>query len=328
MPETLIPGSIISLSGQAADRLLRMDSGDAALLYLQLLRTGSPTGLKWPQARLQDALTLLQKNGLAPQSATIPEPPPPPVKTLPDYSQDTINDALGDQTSPFGPLCNEVERLLGKRLTYTDMKDLYLLYDYMNLPPEVILMAVNWCKEQTERKDGPGRLPRMSYIRREASSWARLGVSTVEDADEHIRRMDQLQEREQKVLQLLDLPPRPLIAQEKKYIASWDEMGFDDEAIRMAYERTIFKVHELKWNYMNGILRNWHQKNLHTGAAILTGDTGGPWLKSSGEATSAGQSSSSRKPSGPDAPDEDALRDMAEIRAMLAKKKGMKSDGL
>ena len=29
MPETLLPGSVLALSDQAADRLLRLDSGDA-----------------------------------------------------------------------------------------------------------------------------------------------------------------------------------------------------------------------------------------------------------------------------------------------------------
>ena len=39
---------------------------------------------------------------------------------------------------------------------------------------------------------------------------------------------------------------------EKKYIAAWDEMGFDDEALRAAYERTIMKKQSLDWSYMNG----------------------------------------------------------------------------
>ena len=39
--QLLTPGSILSMTDQAADRLLRLDSGDAALLYLHLLRRGS-----------------------------------------------------------------------------------------------------------------------------------------------------------------------------------------------------------------------------------------------------------------------------------------------
>lgn len=49
-------------------------------------------------------------------------------------------------------------------------------------------------------------------------------------------------------------------------------MGFDDEALRMAYEKTVLKKQSMDWGYMNGILRRWHQKGLHTAAAIQAGD--------------------------------------------------------
>ncbi len=272
MPESLIPGSIVCLSSQAADRLIRLDNGDAALLYLHLLRTGTPSSLKWSSDRLQDALTLLQKEGLAPASFSLPEPAPAPDNSLPQYTQETINDALADPASHFSGLCDEVERMLGKRLSGTDLKELYRLYDYMNLPLEVILIVVSWCIEEEERKYGPGHRPRVSAIRREATAWAKRGISTVQQADEHIRRLSHLRDREEEVLRLLDLKPRPLVPSEKTYIAGWDDMGFDNQAIRMAYERCVAQKHELKWSYMNGILRRWHQKNLHTGQAILAAE--------------------------------------------------------
>ena len=37
MPQTFLPGGVLAMTGQAADRLLKLDSGDAALLYLHLL---------------------------------------------------------------------------------------------------------------------------------------------------------------------------------------------------------------------------------------------------------------------------------------------------
>ena len=42
MSVTLLPGSIVAMTDQAADRLVRLDNGDAALLYLYLLRHGDP----------------------------------------------------------------------------------------------------------------------------------------------------------------------------------------------------------------------------------------------------------------------------------------------
>lgn len=75
MSQIFLPGEILAMSGQAADRLLKLDSGDAALLYLQLLRRGNLEGLRWPEDRARSALELLRGQGLA--SGALPEPPAP-----------------------------------------------------------------------------------------------------------------------------------------------------------------------------------------------------------------------------------------------------------
>ena len=62
MAQLLMPGSVVAMTDQAADRLLKLDSGDAALLYLHLLRWGTPDGLRWPEDRKQRALDQLKEN--------------------------------------------------------------------------------------------------------------------------------------------------------------------------------------------------------------------------------------------------------------------------
>ena len=271
MSQTLIPGSVLAISGQAADRLLKLDSGDAALLYLHLLRRGSLDGLRWSRERLDGALAQLKSQGLAPEETPHPDPPvqeePPP-----EYALEDINAALADRTSAFPALCDEVERRLGKKLSASDLKTLYTLYDHLALPAEVILMLVGWCAAETQRKYGPGRRPFLSQIRREGFVWARRGIDTLERAEEHVARLTRLRSREGEVLRLLDIPPRPLVERERTYIQAWDDMGFDDEAIRMAYEKTVLKKQSMDWGYMNGILRRWHEKGLHTAAAVQAGD--------------------------------------------------------
>ena len=249
-----------------------LDSGDAALLYLHLLRHGSAHGLKWTDARLQGALEGLRDQGLAP--AELPAPPQPPVQEAPppDYTTEDISQALTDGASTFPALVGEVERRLGKRLSTADLKSLYTLYDHLALPAEVILMLVGWCIEDVSKKYGAGRKPFLSQIRREGFVWARLGVDTIERAEERIQTLTRLRSREAEVLRLLDIPPRPLVQRERDYIAAWDGLGFEDEALRMAYERTVLKKQSMDWGYMNGILRRWHERGLHTAAAIRTGD--------------------------------------------------------
>ena len=83
MTQSLLPGSVLALPDQAVQRLIKLDNGDAALLYLHLLRRNGLEGLPWPVERKQAALEALQSQGLAPRelssapAAPIPEPAPP-----------------------------------------------------------------------------------------------------------------------------------------------------------------------------------------------------------------------------------------------------------
>lgn len=77
MTGPLMPGSILSMPAAAAERLIRLDSGDAALLYLYLLGHGNAAGLNWPRERLQGALDLLSAQGMAGAEAAPPAPGTP-----------------------------------------------------------------------------------------------------------------------------------------------------------------------------------------------------------------------------------------------------------
>lgn len=274
-PVTLLPNSILSLSGETADRLIALGDGDAALVYLHLLRRGNVQGIGWPAARLQAALDKLSVCGLTGKTQVqTTTPAPEPEVSAPEYTLDDITAALGT-SAPFAGLVNEVERRLGKRLSTTDLKTLYGLYDHLALPTEVILLITAWCEQEVARKYGEGRKPFLSQIRREAFRWAREGIDTAPRAEEYLQRLMTQRTREGEVVRLLELPRRPLVEREQKYIAGWLEMGFDNEALRLAYEKTVMGTasKSMDWRYMNKILLRWHEKGLHTAAQIQTADT-------------------------------------------------------
>ena len=50
------------------------------------------------------------------------------------------------------------------------------------------------------------------------------------------------------------------------------DLGFETDAILMAYDRTVTQTGGLKWPYMNKIIHNWHDKGLHTPEEIQAGD--------------------------------------------------------
>ena len=115
------------------------------------------------------------------------------------------------------------------------------------------------------------------------------------------------------MLRLLDIPVRPLVAQERGYIAAWDDMGFDDGAIRLAYEKTVLKKQSMDWSYMNGILRRWHEKGLHTAAAVQAGDRDPRPVRAGGRDV--------RRQPAPAGEERRAREDMERMRRMLEQMK-------
>lgn len=277
MPALLLPNDILSLSSQAAKRLIDAGNGDGALLYLALLERGGDTeqarkALKWSADRLNAAYGLLAKLELvradeAPQSPAAPEEPDTP----PEYSRADVLTALEREVS-FSGLYQAVEACLGKPMSETDLKSLYTIYDYLALPAEVILLLTHWCVSETERKYGEGKRPRMTAVKKEAFRWKRMGLDTVESAEEFLRKQQMLAGRERDILPLLDIRGRPPVDREREYIAAWVDMGFSDDAIRLAYERTLFQKQQMNWAYMNSILKRWHQAGFRTAAQAEAGD--------------------------------------------------------
>ena len=75
-----------------------------------------------------------------------------------------------------------------------------------------------------------------------------------------------------RLMELLQIRGRSLTPAEERYAQSWLDMGFSEEVITMAYERTCLNTGGLNWAYMNKILQRWHEQNLHTAESVRSGD--------------------------------------------------------
>lgn len=267
--EYLYPGSILSMTKKAAELLLRNGNGDAALLYLSFLAEKNPQELHWSPDRLEEARHRLVELRLIDPATPAVELPPEKLlpETAPDYTTEDVASALKNG-SGFAELVPEVERLLGKVLSPNDLKILYSLYDFLELPPEVILMLTGWCVEQAEKNNGTGRRPSLSRIRTEGKKWYENGINSLDAAEAYIHRLTETEAGISRIMRLLDFRGRTPVAEEKRFLAEWAVMGFADDAIRMAYEITVMNTGKLTWRYMNSILKKWQSKGLYTAAAI------------------------------------------------------------
>ena len=164
-----------------------------------------------------------------------PVAPQRPVKLAderpPEYTSEDIAQAMNNEK--FKSLVPAMEHLLGKILSPSDLKILYMIYDFLGLPPEVILTLAGWCNEKA-KKGGPGRTTTLPLIRREAVKWEKAGITTLDAADAHLQRMSRLDSRGTEILQLLFGESRTPVPQERDYLESWIRLGFSDELLLLA----------------------------------------------------------------------------------------------
>lgn len=271
----------VTLSGPVVRRLIQGGNGDAALLYIALLQNrGSADDekirslLRWDRERLGRALDALAGQSLismqGQREKTVRAPEPPAHDRRPEYTRADVARSL--EGAEFAALTRAVEEKLGKKLNMPDLMILLGLYDQLGLPSDVIFLLVGFCAERTAQRFGEGRMPTLRQIEKEGYVWARLGLMTQESAAAYIRKDQQSRQALPRLARLLGLGDRKLSESEEKYLLKWSEMGFQDEAVALAYDKTALHCGKLEWRYMNGILRKWHEKGLHTLEQVQTGD--------------------------------------------------------
>lgn len=260
----------ITISPAVVNRLLDADNGDAALLYLCLLKnrgSGTPekvcAQLKWDALRLRRAEEALACIGLVgapkePERESVPEPLTPEQR--PDYSREDVMNKL-EKDSTFAALLREVERKLGS-LSEPSVRKLLGLYEHAGLSADVIFLLVGYCIERASERFGT--LPTMRQIEQEGYAWARKELFSTAAANAYLQRELEKRSSFGEYMAALGFGTRKPVPTEEKYLERWAEMGFPAETLALACDKTVTKCGEFKWAYCNGILKKWHENGIHT----------------------------------------------------------------
>ena len=260
------------LSPAAADALIAAHDGDAALLALYLSRhpgADDETAAAVLCRTRAEIANAREKLGRILQTAPAGKkgekfyPTDEPV----EYPAGEIVGAF-ENNEAFRPILSELTRILGATPSRAYLNTLVDIYDHLGMPPEVVMVLLNYCDSEIRRRFGSERRPSPRQITEEAYRWANREILTLEQADEYITANAKRREDKSRIAALMGIRGRELSRTEEKYLESWIEMGFDDEAIAAAFDRTLTNTGALKWPYLNGILKNWHAKGLHDAASI------------------------------------------------------------
>ena len=260
----------VHISKTDVHKLLCTKSADGALLYLYVSAGNDPAGaeqaLGLSQSRVACATATLRQLGLWPwekNSVVL-------TGERPQYTERDVLSAM-DTDRSFQAVYGEVQRVLGRGLNTEELKILLGFTRYLGLPGDVISVLVCYCKERARLK-GNLRNPSLRTIEKEAYHWAEQGIDTMEEAAAYIQSQNQNRSQMASLMKILQIRGRNLTPGEEKYAKSWLEMGFSEEAIAMAYDRTCLNTGGLNWAYMNKILLRWQQAGLFTPEQIQAGD--------------------------------------------------------
>lgn len=268
-----------SLKTEDIEQILHAHDGDCALLYLWSLFSGSSDleraagDLFMTLSQARDAAEKLGRMNLSESHTpsgdnSRPAPAPSeefslPADELPEYTSAEI-DACAKSDSGFKAVLDAARQILGKQLTRHDMSRMLGIYNHLGLTAEVIYVLLHYCAERYRGPEGAARKPTIRSIEQEAFVWANKEIHSPEEAEAYVEEQNLLHSRFNSIKSALEIYDRKLVPAEEAYFSSWLEMGFDVDAIRLAYERTVTRTGKRALQYMNKILTKWNEAGLHT----------------------------------------------------------------
>ena len=153
-------------------------------------------------------------------------------------------------------LVGEAQTMLGKTLSNSDIATLLMLKDTCGLRLDVILMLIQYCVSIDKGN--------MRTVEKIGISWADAGINSVEAADNRIAQANHSSKCFSIVSSVFGLknvgsPTKKQLEYTTKWVGEWK---FSPEMLREASERCVDSKGELKFNYIDGILKKWDAQGI------------------------------------------------------------------
>lgn len=200
-----------------------------------------------PQSVSAELTTKAQTDSFPVQEPQTPEKP--------SYSLDEIK-AFKNQEST-GQLLFIVEQYLQKPLSPSDMNTILFLSDKLHFSDDLIDYLIQYCVDRG-KKD-------FRYIEKVALNWAENGVTTPQDAENHVHKYDKTIYAVMNALGKSNMPT----PKEVEFINRWtSDYGFETDVIFEACERTVLATENHRFEYADKILSSWKNAEVHHKADI------------------------------------------------------------
>lgn len=208
---------------------------------------------------LSSGVLVRTKSGIYPNMAGIVFDSKPLIKKQsekPKYEFREISKEISNNR-PLYTLIQSVQSMFSRTLSPEAIKTIYSFYDYYGMPTEVIYILVDFCT-----KNGKDNI---KYIEQVAHSWYSSGITSEERAHEYVVKYEASKARQTEVMRIFGISGRSLSSKEKERIKKWTEdFGFDNDMIRLAYDRCVDSTGKSGFAYIDKILTSWFEKGYKT----------------------------------------------------------------
>lgn len=150
-------------------------------------------------------------------------------------------------------LFKSAEQSLGRVLTFDDQRTILWFYDHLGMSADIIIMLIAYCCSVGRRN--------MGKIEKIALDWHEKNITTHEQAENEILALQKAFSFEGKVQSRLKLQSK-LTDSQRKYIGDWANMDVTVDMVELAYDKTVDSIGKVSFNYMDKILRKWHENGI------------------------------------------------------------------
>ncbi len=163
------------------------------------------------------------------------------------------NDIQSDEL--LADMLEKAQEFLGKPLNTNEIHTLYSMYEQLRLPPQVIVLLIEYCVS--------GGKTNMNYIEKIAMSWNEKGIDTIEKALDFFAMEQSKNDLMSELRKMFQLYDRNFTELEEDIIMNWiNSYGTDVELMKYAYELTVMNTGKFSVRYMDGIIKRWFENNI------------------------------------------------------------------
>ncbi len=168
-------------------------------------------------------------------------------ETVPDQVE--TKGAFGSQA--VKDLMKWLEGKFARTLSPQELKEVISWIEDLNMPPEVIMVAVTYSLEKNKTS--------FKYIGKILEGWSESGLKTTDSVEAHLEENDQRHFRYRRVMKALGFSRNPTESEMKTMDTWFDDMGFNmDKVLEACGETSGIPNPNIK--YVNGVLKNWRKE--------------------------------------------------------------------